>query len=256
MTTEKDTAVAVTALSNYLVLHERMEGLGLANLDPSEQLDMFAFPRVRIPTGGSQIWELPTGEAVRSFDGIIVDWRIWRAWYDRPYRSDEKNPPACISVDNIWGVGTPAGKPFGRYECKTCPLNQFGSKIGPDGTPMAGKACPERTPLFILRPDEVLPWLLLLPGGSYTSCRNYRVDAKRESVWHFVTRFSLGTKTGQFTYSIVQFIRPAIPPESRKPNLLSVAEQQTLEAYHNALAPFLRRAATTVLSEGDREIGD
>ena len=129
------------------------------NLDETmtEELDglSLAFDRIRIPSGGSTVFELPGEDAdepetIKEFTGVILYHHPVFAYYKEKYTGGN-TPPDCGSFDGVTGEGDPGGL------CSKCRLNQFGT--GENGS----KACQNRRRLYILREGEVFPLVLSLP---------------------------------------------------------------------------------------------
>lgn len=166
----------------------------LAGLDGS-------FERIKIPAGGSTVFEVPGEEpgktdAVKEFSAVILFHHPLHAFYRDSYTGGN-NPPDCGSYDGLVGVGFPGG------ECAVCPHNQFGSAEN------GGKACKNRRRIYVLREGELLPLLLSLPTGSLKEYSRYikRLLGKGRMSNMVVTRFSLqkATNAGGLVYSQAQF---------------------------------------------------
>lgn len=158
-------------------------------------LTPFRLERVKVPSGGSPVWMLPTVDGERAVDeisGIVVMIRDARAYWRTPYGKGERTPPDCSSDDTITGRGLrwdedDEDKP---HDCSTCPMNQWGSE------PKAkrGKACPERKSIFILQKDTLLPLLLVAPPTSLDSVEKYFLRLMNHAhvpYWKVITKFAL-----------------------------------------------------------------
>lgn len=137
------------------------------NAAMAEELDGLegSFDRVKIPAGGTIMFELPGDEAdepetVKEFSAVILHHHPVLQYYKEKYTGGS-NPPDCGSLDGVTGEGDPGGV------CAKCPLAQFGS--GENG----GKACKNRRRLFLLREGEIFPLLLSLPTGSLKEYSRY-----------------------------------------------------------------------------------
>ena len=118
------------------------------------------FPRVKMPSGGGLVFEVPTAdpakpEIVEKLRGIILYHHPKNAYWPNGLDEDESVPPECSSLDGKLGVGDP-----GTY-CVDCPHNQWGS--GKDGI---GKACKNGFDLYLLRSGEAMPLLITIPPTS------------------------------------------------------------------------------------------
>lgn len=135
-------------------------------------LTAFDLERVKMPTGGGQLWSLPTltgePEDVRTIDGIIVYHRDPRAYWQTTYEEQPGTPPDCSSAFGDVGIGVPGG------DCARCPFAQYGSKpLMPGQTVSRGQACRATKLLCILREDALLPLVLFVPPTSLRPMRQY-----------------------------------------------------------------------------------
>lgn len=169
------------------------------------------FERIKIPAGGSTVFELPgtegdETEAVKEFSAVILYHHPIHTYYRDKYTGGN-NPPECGSYDGITGEGAPGGN------CATCPYNQFGS--GESG----GKACKNRRRVYVLREGEIFPLLLELPTGSLKEFSRYikRLLSQGKKSNAVVTRFALkkATNAGGLVYSQAQLtkVRELSPEE-------------------------------------------
>lgn len=165
-------------------------------LAPGETLGFGDLPRVKLPAGGGTAWELPTGEASKTLDGIIVHRQLTRAYWRDPFGSGESNAPTCSSTDAVRGVGEPGG------DCASCQFAQFGS--GANG----GQACRLITRLYVLPDGSPAPWVVLVPPSSAQAVRRYIVSllaTRGLAYWLVRTRLTLEkaqTPSG-ITYSVL-----------------------------------------------------
>ena len=166
----------------------------LAGLDSS-------FDRIKIPAGGGTMFELP-GEnadetnAVKEFSAVILYHHPMYTFYSSKYNGSN-NPPDCVSIDGVTGVGMPGGM------CINCTNNKFGS--GENGS----KACKNKHQMYLLRENEIFPVILSLPTSSNKEFSRYikrllSTGKKSDSV---VTKFSLkkAVNKGGIAFSQVQF---------------------------------------------------
>jgi hypothetical protein len=173
------------------------------NAAMAEELDGLegGFDRVKIPAGGTTMFELPGDEAdepetVKEFSAVILYHHPVLQYYKEKYTGGS-NPPDCGSLDGVTGEGEPGGV------CAKCPLAQFGS--GENG----GKACKNRRRLFLLREGEIFPLLLSLPTGSLKEYSRYikRLLSRGNKSNMVVTRFTLkkATNNSGIAYSQAAF---------------------------------------------------
>lgn len=173
------------------------------NAAMAEELDGLegGFDRVKIPSGGSTLFELPGDdpdepEAVKEFSAVILYHHPVLQYYKEKYTGGS-NPPDCGSFDGVNGVGEPGGV------CAKCALSQFGS--GENN----GKACKNRRRLFLLREGEIFPLILSLPTGSLKEYSRYikRLLSRGNKSNMVVTRFTLkkATNASGIAYSQAAF---------------------------------------------------
>lgn len=171
----------------------------------AEQLDgiRIQYPRFKVPAGGALVFEDPCSEDpanpeyLNEIVGVIVDHFPTNAYW--PADSNQTDPPACASVDGKTGIGTPGGN------CKTCPLNAFGSGEGG-----IGKACKNSRRLYLLRPNELIPVVINIPATSMKEFDTYlgtKLIAKGIHPSTVVTRIKLkkaNSKDG-ISYALLTF---------------------------------------------------
>lgn len=208
--TKKNTELAELDRENAFVALADFQ-MGEALREELDGLDA-GFERVKIPSGGALLYELPGDDpddpvAEKEFKAVVLYHHTLFSYYKEKYTGG-KQAPDCGSFDGISGVGTPGGS------CAVCPLNQFGS--GENGA----KACKNKRRLYLLREGEIFPLLLTLPTGSLKEFTKYlkRLLSKGLRSNAVVTRFSLkkAVNTGGIAYSQAQFAadRKLTPPEA------------------------------------------
>lgn len=201
-------------------LSANLGGEGISPLD----LD-----RVKFPSGGGTVWEIPSIEGpsdAREIEGIIVFQHHARSyWAQSIEESGGNNPPNCQSADGKTGVGDPGG------DCAACPLNQFGSHAKG-----AGKACKESWILYILRPDDVLPLVMPVPPSSLKIVRKYLLALTSKGIpyRHAVTKIGLDkTKNGAgivYAQARLSFVRRLEPDEKAQSDAYSRNLEQIVAA--------------------------
>lgn len=197
--------------------------LGAAMADEMDGLSA-SFERIRIPAGGSTVFELPSEdpanpEMAKEFKAVILYHHPIHAYYVDTYQGGS-NPPDCGSMDGKTGTGNPGG------ECAHCPLNKFGS--GSNGS----KACKNRRRIYLLREGDVFPVILSLPTGSLKDFSRYVMSVlnKGSKTNGVVTRFTLkkATNNSGIQFSQAQFAidRKLTPDEYAS---ISVMSEQVKE---------------------------
>lgn len=121
-------------------LADDMEGLQLS------------FPQIKVPGGGSLVWELPSGDPQnpnyeKYLEGVILFSHNSNAYWPEGSEYDDNVPPLCQSVDGKEGYGEPGGL------CLDCLQNQYGSS-----QKGAGKACKNMRTIYLLRSGELMPY--------------------------------------------------------------------------------------------------
>ena len=151
------------------------------NQGGEDEINQGDLERIKIPSGGSIFWEMPTlsgPESVKEFEGIIVAWKRSRSyWKDKYLGGGEK--PDCRSTDGITGIGNPGG------ECDRCQLARWQNDEAPD--------CTDQRILFILKADSILPIVFVLPPTSIPVMRKYMLKLTSRKIPHFavITQFKL-----------------------------------------------------------------
>ena len=192
---------------NELTANTNQSYMGLANFkingDFLEELSGLdnEFERIKIPAGGGTMFEFPSSnpdeaDMVKDFSAVILYHHPMYVFYNSKFNGSN-NPPDCLSIDGITGVGIPGGK------CMNCPKNKFGS--GENGS----KACKNKHQIYLLRENEIFPMVLSLPTSSNREFSRYikRLLSRGKKSDSVVTKFSLKkavNKTG-ISYSQVQF---------------------------------------------------
>lgn len=192
---------------NELTVNTNQSYMNLANggingdfLEELSGLDN-EFERIKIPAGGSVMFESPSGnpdepDMIKEFSAVILYHHPMYVFYNSKFNGSN-NPPDCLSIDGITGVGVPGGK------CINCPKNKFGS--GENGS----KACKNKHQMYLLREGEIFPVILSLLTSSNKEFSRYikRLLSKGKKSDSVVTKFSLKKAVNKagISYSQVQF---------------------------------------------------
>lgn len=225
------------------------EDLGQAMAEEMEGLTI-DFDRVRIPSGGGLVFEVPgddpdNPDMVKELVGVIVDHHPVNAYWAVKY-SGENNPPDCSSMDGKEGVDRDGN----RRPCNSCPYNEWGSDE--DGR---GKACKNMRRIYILREGEMFPLLLTLPPTSLKNFSNYmakRIIGKGRRSYNVLTKVSLkkAVSSGGITYSQASFSLAGI---------LSEEDAKKMEEYSRAIKAITRKlevAADEYIQAESAEVED
>lgn len=192
---------------NELTINANQGYMNLANFNINDNfLDELSgldneFERIKIPAGGGTMFEFPSSnpdesDMVKDFSAVILYHHPMYVFYSSKFNGSN-NPPDCLSIDGVAGVGVPGGK------CMNCPKNKFGS--GENGS----KACKNKHQMYLLKENEIFPMILSLPTSSNKEFSRYikRLLSRGKKSDSVVTKFSLKkavNKTG-ISYSQVQF---------------------------------------------------
>lgn len=226
----------IAGIDSELLKQTMQENLGQAEFDA---LDL---DRVKIPSGGATVFEVPTlegTEASKTIVGVIIKQRLVRAyWKDSLDESGGGTPPDCTSPDNHWGFGVPGDQlRASNRGCADCPMSNFGTAKTGDG---AGQACQQRHQMFIAVPGEVLPILVSLPPTSLGNAKKYlgRLSSRVIPFYGVVTSISLtaersagGQDYAEAQFSMVERLQPA--------------EVEKIRAYAESMAPILDKVRIT-----------
>lgn len=224
----------------------QVEELIAANIG-RQGLNPFMLERVKLPAGGTTAWEVPGlngNEYKKELDGIVIHIRDLRAYWHKELGDTggaPNTPPDCISDDSLVGSGKRwEGDELGQHDCLTCPLSQFGSD--PKGG--KGQACGARKALFMIRPDAVLPILIMLSPTSIKPAETYLLKLASHVVPFYtcVTRLSLEVKrnaAGQdYSRAVFSMVRKLTPEENER-----------IRGLRTAIVPALDRTRISVADE-------
>lgn len=163
------------------------------------------FPRVKIPSGGTIQFEVPSDDPenpdyFKTLEGVILYHHSSNAYWPEGSEYDDDATPLCSSLDGKIGIGDP-----GLY-CATCPKNKYGTtKEG------RGKACKNMHQLYLLRSGEYMPLQLSLPPTSISPFREFMNQAfvlRRRTSYGSVVQIGLKkANNGTNDYSVATFKR-------------------------------------------------
>lgn len=210
-----------------------------------DTLSPFDLDRIKIPAGGSTVWELPSidgTEAAKDFSGVVIEQQIQRVyWPDRGENKDPE-PPACSSdVGGYKGFGEPGGL------CADCQFNQWGSD--PKGG--RGKACKEVRVLFLARNGAILPDVMILPPTSIKPWRQFcqRLLKRRVPLYKVGVSFTLDVDKNADNQKYSK-VAPSIIGR------LNDADLAQVEAYRDAIRPMLQKGTPIPVDANDVGGGD
>ena len=215
----KDFAVMLPDVNVHEVIASNLGGDSLAISD----LD-----RVKVPAGGGKVWSVPTitgEEDLKELDIVLVHTCLTRAFWEKEF-SGENSPPDCYSPDSMTGIGNPGGL------CVDCALSKYESGKG------KAQACTQKRPLFMLRPDSMLPMVLHVPPTSLGNAKKYlvRLAGAGKSLYSVVTRLTLEKVKSN---DGIDYSRIVFAPAQN----ITGPELTKIEAYVKSIKPFLQKTA-------------
>lgn len=231
MSKQESKGEVVTVDHSYPVLAMeagKLQKVIRANIGNSS-LSEFDVDRIKVPTGGNNLWAVPTldgEENVKEIDGIVVFWKEPRAYWKVGFDdSGGGTPPDCSSDDGVSGIGDPGGS------CSACPLSQFGTHHKG-----RGQACKQMRVLFIVREQEFLPVAISCPPTSLDNMRKYflRLAGRGIQYNHVITKFVLAPDRNR---DGIKF--SAVSPSMVR--MLGDHEIEAIERYCEAIEPALSR---------------
>ena len=165
-----------------------------------------SYPRIKMLHQDAKAFQfVSTGEVKNEFRAIIVYVDAGRVWWEKPFGQGESGQmPDCFSRD-LYSPDLAITHPQSKG-CASCPNNQWGSDVRPDGTKGKGKACKEIRRLFVIPEGHISPHVISTPPSSLKALGSYFVtvrDRKFKAVQEVVTKFKLVTKNndGGIAYS-------------------------------------------------------
>lgn len=208
------------------------------------QINEQTLDRVKMPSGGSITWNVPTlegDEDTKEIEGVIVFSKLIRNYWIKSYDdSDGNEAPDCTSKDSKIGIPTspmdftpPAPSVAEGYACDGCALAQYGS--AQNG---GGQACQQRRLLFLLTKDDILPFVVSLSPTSLKAASDYMMRLTRGGVPYYtvMTKITLVKHTDPKPHARAIFTRVGN---------LSGEEAAALKAYRAKLLPAVQNMTVT-----------
>lgn len=170
--------------------------------DDMEGLQM-SFQRIKIPSGGNIVFEIPTDDPdnpnyVKTVEGVLIHHHDANAYWPEGSEYNENTAPLCSSVDGKQGIGEPGGL------CAMCGMNQYGT--APEGR---GKACKNMRMLYLLQSGESIPIQISLPPTSLKPFKTFINQAfllRRRPSYSSVIQIGLRKENnGGNDYSVATF---------------------------------------------------
>jgi hypothetical protein len=218
-------------------------------------LDISALDRVKVPSGASPFWTVPSLEGDKpqtTIDGIIVYFRDNKAmWVKSQEESGGGSSPDCtgrlIPIDEagskVWqGRGVRwEGDTVGPHDCGNCPFDQFGSS-----DKGAGKKCKDTRMLGVLMQDSVLPMLVNVPPTSLAIIRKFFTQLLARRIPFYGVRVSIGlnktkNKAGTDYCEVTLSVLETLSPEIR----------EQVKSYVEMIRPALERVEVDAPAKAD-----
>lgn len=210
----KETALAVVEFAPPAMMDEEFTAIMAEEMD-GLTLD---FTRVKIPSGGGLMFEIPgddpdNPDVVKELEGVIVDHHPCNALWLDEFKGGN-TPPDCSSLDGKVGIG----KDGKQQACATCKYNQWGS----DPRGGHGKWCKNMRRIYLLQEGALFPLLLTVPPTSLKNTADYvakRILVKKLRPSEVVTNITLrkATSNDGIVYSQVFFkLVGVLPPDARE----------------------------------------
>jgi hypothetical protein len=181
-------------------------------IESNADIGLRDLPRLKIPRGGSTVWEVRTGEGVEAekhLDVVLLAvYAKQRAWWAHDVSDGDLTPPDCSSIDGLNGIGNNrldlAPEGAGEHDCITCTNSAWGSsrKGG------RGKDCSEFAIALVLHSRNFLPTWLKIPPTSLKAMKQYSLDLMnlRQKSTDVLTRIKAkAVGDGQIQYAVLEF---------------------------------------------------
>ena len=170
------TAVAVYQPKTAAMIVEDLDGAMkiIAEALGGTELSLNDLDVVKTPTGGITSWEMPDGEMAKELRGVPILKQTPRTYWRKSMNAGDGGPPDCSSPDGDVGFGKRFDEDaLGEHACDSCPFNEFGTAVRDDGSPGAGKACAEKTRIFLAVANDLRPLRVELGPTSGTAIKGY-----------------------------------------------------------------------------------
>lgn len=119
-------------------------------------------PFIKVRHGGANSLELPGDKMTRSFEGVILDQHIAKAFWENTAANG--SAPDCQSVDGVTPARWVKGDKKQSDSCVSCPHNKFGTALKDDGSKGRGKRCRDTKRMVISVEGQNLPARLQVPS--------------------------------------------------------------------------------------------
>ncbi len=188
----------LTALIKAGASAELIEKIGEVSQN-LESVDNFRLPRMKMGSDGVTVRE--DEDVSSSIEVIILNTRMIKQYYDKPYKKTELTPPACYS--NNGKVPEADGENIQNPTCKGCPKNEFGSNATGEG-----KACRDLKPMYVLMGiDSIIPRQITISPTSLKAANAYFMDLTERGVayWKVLTKIEFIKKDADDKFVVAKF---------------------------------------------------
>ena len=237
MSEKKQEAVARIG-ERYPVLASEAAAAEVASVlkeNMGEGVRSFDFSRIPWPTGIGTSFEVPSvdgsPQSTKKLTGLIVFHKNVRAAY---LSKDVTNkPPDCSSFDGKTGFGIIGyDQQPARRDCATCPLYGFGT------------VCHPKDAMFILRENQSLPTMIMVPRTSLKNLRNYMMGlaSVASPYWLVETAVELATDKNDAG-------QPFARAKFSLARKLTGDEKPAADGYHKAFAALMGGDAPVAIGD-------
>lgn len=243
---KQEQAIVKASASSFALLADPVLALEMAEGLGSSQVGIGDITRLKVPSGGSTMWTVPTidGEiGSKELNIIILLVKAGeKAWWLEQDPSGTR--PACISHDGVFGFGNNTLDPkagTGQHECASCHWGEFGS----DRKTGSGKDCKDMAIMFFLIESGAMPRIMHIPPTSLRALTRFRMvllDGQVTKPYAVRTKVTLDASksAGGVPYAVMNFTVAG---------RLSQEEVATLEPMAKACATLLPQAQQNLTAE-------
>lgn len=200
-----------------------------------EPLNPTDLPTVKMPSGGSTMWQVEDLEGIQGLgelEGIILYWHDHRAYWESSVEDGGSSTPDCASRNGRLGVKNAKSEAEDKGQggdCANCPLSKFGS--GPDGR----QACKLMRRIFLLRPGAMLPTVINLPPTSIKGMRQFLILLSGASVKYHRALVGISLESAQ-SGNNVNYARAVFKTKE----VLGGEDAEFIAKYREGVLPFLK----------------
>lgn len=192
------------------------------------------------------------GQPVHELDVVIVGAspNISKNYYAKGYTRGDDNPPDCFSLDGK--VPDSQAPQKQNATCGTCPQNQWGSQMTPDGK--KAKACRDSRRLAVVPLGDITnesmggPMLLRLPPTTLLNFASYADFLERKGVGGMEWVGTRLTFDDEFAYPRITFSAISYVTEEQDAEIAEIMQSPTIDRLLHAYGP---TESAPVVAEAD-----